>query len=63
MYDVLTKFIEICNHKQEQAKVEELVTLAVNSLITENQGDRSNITPNDIAEEVNKMERRTDTGN
>ena len=22
MYDVLTKFIEICNHKQEQAKVE-----------------------------------------
>ena len=48
------------NDKTEQAKVEELVTVAVNGLITEHQGDRSKITPDDIAEEVNKMEKRTD---
>ena len=44
----------------EQAKVEELVTLAVNGLIAENQGDRSKITPNMIAQQVNEMEKRTD---
>ena len=48
------------NDKTEQAKVEELVTIAVNGLITEHQGDRSKITPDDIAEEVNRMENRTD---
>ena len=44
----------------EQSKCEELVTLAINGLITENAGDKSKITPQDIAEEVNKMENRTD---
>ena len=46
--------------KTEQAKVEELVTVAVNGLITEHQGDRSKITPDDIAEEINRIENRTD---
>ena len=46
--------------KTEQAKVEELVTIAINSLITEHQGDRSKITPDDIAKEVNNMENRED---
>ena len=46
--------------KTEQAKVEELVTIAINSLIAENQGDRSQITPDDISTEVNRMENRTD---
>ena len=35
----------------EQAKCEELVTVAINGLITENSGDKSKITPQDIAEE------------
>ena len=44
----------------EQAKCEELVTLAINGLITENAGDKSKIMPQDIADEVNRMENRTD---
>ena len=44
----------------EQSKCEELVTLAINGLITENAGDKSKITPQDIAEEVNRMENRKD---
>ena len=44
----------------EQAKCEELVNVAVNSLIAENFEDKSKITPQDVAEEVNKMENRTD---
>ena len=44
----------------EQSKCEELVTVAINSLLTDNLGDRSKITPQDIAEEVNRMENRTD---
>ena len=44
----------------EQARVEELVDLAVNSLIGENQGSTSGITPEMVAEEVNEMENRED---
>ena len=44
----------------EQARVEELVDLAVNSLIGENQGSISGITPEMVAEEVNEMENRED---
>ena len=44
----------------EQARVEELVDLAVNSLISENQGSTSGITPEMVAEEVNEMENRND---
>ena len=44
----------------EQARVEELVDLAVNSLIGENQGSTNGITPQMIAEEVNEMENRDD---
>ena len=44
----------------EQAKCEELVTLAINGLIAENAGDKSKIMPQDIADEVNRMENRTD---
>ena len=46
--------------KTEQAKCEELVTVAINALIAKNSGDRSKITPDDIAKEVNNMENRTD---
>ena len=44
----------------EQARVEELVDLAVNSLISENQGSTNGITPEMVAEEVNEMENRED---
>ena len=44
----------------EQARVEELVDLAVNSLIGKNLGSTNEITPEDIANEVNEMESRTD---
>lgn len=44
----------------EQARVKELVDLAVNSLIGENQGITNGITPEMVAEEVNEMESRTD---
>ena len=44
----------------EQARVEELVDLAVNSLIGENQGSTNGITPEMVAEEVNEMENRED---
>ena len=44
----------------EQARVEELVDLAVNSLIGENQGSTNGITPKMIANEVNEMENRSD---
>ena len=44
----------------EQARVEELVDLAVSSLIGENQGSTSGITPEMVAEEVNEMENRDD---
>ena len=44
----------------EQSKCEELVTVAINGLLADNLGDRSKITPQDIAEEVNRMENRTD---
>ena len=46
--------------KTEQAKCEELVTVAINALIAKNSEDRSKITPDDIAKEVNNMENRTD---
>ena len=46
--------------KTEQAKCEELVTVAINGLIAENGGDRSKITPEKIAEQVNKENNRTD---
>ena len=44
----------------DQAKVEELVDLAVNSLIAENHGSTNGITPKMIADEVNHMENRND---
>ena len=44
----------------EQARVQELVDLAVNSLIGENLGNTNGITPQMVAEEVNKMENRND---
>ena len=44
----------------EQARVEELVDLAVNILIGENQGSTNGITPEMVAEEVNEMEDRDD---
>ena len=44
----------------EQARVEELVDLAVESLISQNLGDTSKITPTDVAEEINRTEGRTD---
>ena len=44
----------------EQAKVEELVDLAVNSIIGENKGTTNGITPEMIADEVNEMENRSD---
>ena len=44
----------------EQAKCEELVTVAINALIAKNSGDRSKITPEKIAEQVNKENNRTD---
>ena len=44
----------------EQARVEELVDLAVNSLIGENMGSTNGITPEMVAAEVNKMESRDD---
>ena len=44
----------------EQAKVEELVDLAVNSLIGENEGSTNEITPEMIAEEINRTENRDD---
>ena len=44
----------------EQARVQELVDLAVNSLIGENLGSTNGITPQMVAEEVNKMENRND---
>ena len=46
--------------KTEQAKCEELVTVAINGLIAENSGDRSKITPEKIAEQVNKENNRSD---
>ncbi len=44
----------------EQARVEELVDLAVSSLIGENLGSTNGITPEMVAEEVNEMESRDD---
>ena len=44
----------------EQARVEELVDLAVSSLIGENLGSTNGITPEMVAEEVNEMEKRDD---
>lgn len=44
----------------EQARVQELVDLAVNSLIGENMGSTNGITPQMVAEEVNEMENRND---
>ena len=44
----------------EQARVQELVDLAVNSLIGENLGSTNGITPQMVAEEVNEMENRND---
>ena len=46
--------------KTEQGKVEEMVNLAITGLVTERKGDRSGITPEMIAEEIKKMENRTD---
>ena len=37
----------------EQAKVEEIVNVVIGSLIAENQGDTSGITPKDIADKIN----------
>lgn len=47
-------------NETEQAKVEELVSVAIGSLIAENQGDRSVITPSIIAQEINRIENRAD---
>ena len=44
----------------EQARVQELIDLAVNSLIGENLGSTNGITPQMVAEEVNEMENRED---
>ena len=44
----------------EQARVEELVDLAVNSLMGKNTGNINEITPEMIAQEVNEMENRDD---
>ena len=44
----------------EQARVEELVDLAINSLIGENMGSTNGITPEMVANEVNEMESRND---
>lgn len=44
----------------EQARLEELVDLAITSLIAKNNGDRSTIFPENIANEINSMENRTD---
>ena len=44
----------------DQARVEELVDLAVNALITENEGSTNGITPQMIADEVNETEGRED---
>ena len=44
----------------EQARVEELVDLAINSLVGENMGSTNGITPQMVAEEVNEMENRDD---
>ena len=44
----------------EQAKIEEKVDLAVNSLISKNNGNTNNITPQMIADEINKTENRND---
>ena len=44
----------------EQARVEELVDLAIVSLVGEKQGSTNGITPEMIAEEVNEMENRDD---
>ena len=43
-----------------QGKVEEMVTLAIGSLQTENLGDTSKITPSAIASKVNEENNRTD---
>ena len=44
----------------EQARVEELVNLAVGSLVARYKGDTSQITPQMVAEEINNTEKRTD---
>lgn len=44
----------------EQAKVQEIVDLAVESLITKYKGDTSQITPNLVVEEIKEKENRTD---
>ena len=44
----------------EQGKVEEMVKVAIGALQTENLGDRSKITPQKIAEQVNDDNNRTD---
>ena len=40
--------------KTEQAKVQEIVDLAVNTLISENMGSKDGITPKDIADKINE---------
>lgn len=46
--------------KTEQARVEELVDMAVSSLIGKNRGSTNQITSEMVAEEVNEMENRED---
>ena len=41
-------------NKTEQAKVQEIVDLAVNTLISENMGSKDGITPKDIADKINE---------
>ena len=46
--------------ESEQARLEELVNLAIGSLIGQKNGDTSLITPQMIADEINRTENRTD---
>ena len=46
--------------ESEQARVEELVDLAIGSLIIQYDGDTNKITPKMVADEINRTENRTD---
>lgn len=56
---ILTKVAQ-SKDETEQAEVEEIVDLAITSLLGENEGSTDGITPKMIADEVNKMEDRSD---
>lgn len=56
---VLTKTIKAVD-KTDTGRLDELVRLSINSLMIGSEGKTSEITPNMIAEEVNRMDNRTD---